>query len=96
MNFASSDIRSGLHGGSHVSSVSTVLDALQARDDLADLLLDHRADRAAHRREAVGDVRLRPVDLGVVEEAELDDVHSELRVLDDPQRFEDLLACRHA
>ena len=68
---------------------------IEALDDLADLLLDHRADRAAHRGEAVGDVHLRAIDLGVVEEAELDDVHPELRVLDDAQRLDDLVARGH-
>ena len=38
---------------------------------------------------------LRPVHLDVVEEAELDDVHAELRVLDGPQRFEDVFLGRH-
>ena len=32
-----------------------------------------------------------PVDLGVVEEAELDDVHPELRVLDAVQRLDDIV-----
>ena len=36
------------------------------------------------------------VDLDVVHEAQLDDVHPELRVLDLVQRFDDIFACDHA
>ena len=39
---------------------------------------------------------VRALDLGVVEEAELDDVHPELRVLDLAQRLDDFLLGRHA
>ena len=43
MNFASSDIRSGVHGGSHVSSISTSSTPGTVRSDVVDVLLDHRA-----------------------------------------------------
>ena len=39
---------------------------------------------------------LRPVDLGLVEEPELDDVHAELRILDPVQRLDDVVFGDHA
>ena len=96
MNFASSDMSSGVQGGSNVSSACDVLDARNLAHDAVDLLRDHRPDRARHRGERVGDLHVRPVDHGVVEEPELDDVHPELRILDLPQRIDDFLLCRHA
>src|SRR5918999_5270274 len=72
-----------------------LLDALDVLRGFDDLLLDERADRAAHRGEGVLDVDVRPVDGDVVEEPELDDVHAELGVFDDPERVDDLLATRH-
>ena len=56
-----------------------------------DVLLDHRAGGAAHRREAVDDLHLRVVDLDVVEQAEVDDVHPELGIFDLAQRFDHVL-----
>ena len=73
MNFASSDIRSGVH----------------------DALGDHRASRAAHRREAVRDLDLRIVDLDVVHQAELDDVHPELGILHPVECLDDVLSRDH-
>jgi hypothetical protein len=52
-------------------------------DDGADVLLDHRPGRAAHRREGVDHLDLRTLDLDVVEEAELDDVHPQPGILDE-------------
>ena len=95
MNLASSDIFSGVHGGSNVSSLSTRLDAGDLADDAVDVLLDHLARRAAHRRERVQDLDVRPVDLGFVEETELDDVHPELWILNATQRFDDLFLTWH-
>ena len=88
MNFASSDIFSGVHGGSHVSSISTSSTPGTSGRDAVDVFLDHRAGRAAHRREAVDDLHLRAVDLDVVQQAEVDDVHPELGILDLAQRFD--------
>src|SRR5215218_601949 len=59
-----------------------VVDAGDLRRDAVDVLLDHRAGRAAHRREAVNDLHLRALDLDVVQQAEIDDVHAELGILD--------------
>src|SRR4029079_16445033 len=63
--------------------------------DLFDVLLDQRAGRAAHRGQAVEHLHLRDAHLGVVEQAELDDVHPELRVLDGAERLDHVVA-RHA
>ena len=89
MNFASSDIRSGVHGGSKVSSTSTSSTPFDGCGRVVDPVLDHLARRAAHRGEAVDHLHLGPVDLDVVEEAELDDVHPELGILDGVQRLDD-------
>ena len=48
MNLASSDILSGVHGGSKVSSTSTSSTALDAGGRVVDVLLDHRPGGAAH------------------------------------------------
>ena len=95
MNLASSDIFSGDQGGLQVSSASTSSTPGTCGRELLDLLVDHRADRAAHRRERVGDVHLRALDLDVVHEAELDDVHPELGILDLAERLDDLFLRRH-
>src|SRR5262249_37042364 len=72
-----------------------VLDAGDLAQHALDVLLDHRAGRATHRRERVVHLDLRPFDLGVVEEPELDDVHPELRVLDLAERLDHFLLRRH-
>src|SRR6185437_9950112 len=72
-----------------------VLDLGQRPQDLFDVLLDQRAGGAAHRREAVDRLHAGAAHLGVVEQAELDDVHSELRVLDGAERLDHVVA-RHA
>ena len=41
------------------------------------------------------DLDLRPLDLDVVEETELDDVHPELGILDLAERLEDFFLGRH-
>ncbi len=96
MNFASSDMRSGVHGGSNVSSASTSLTPGNRPGGVHDPLGDHRAGRTSHGRQAVGDLHLRVVDLDVVHEAQLDDVHPELGILDAVERFDDVFACDHA
>ena len=60
MNFASSDISSGVHGGSHVSSTSTSSTPGTAARRVVDALLDHRPGGAAHRRRLWIDLHLRP------------------------------------
>src|SRR5688572_12677543 len=72
-----------------------LLDTLHRGDRVADLLLDHGADGTAHRREREGHTGLGALHLDVVEKAEVDDVHAELRVLDDPESVDDLFAGRH-
>ena len=78
MNFASSDMRSGVQGGSNVELDLDLLHARQRCDGVVDVLLDHRPGGAPHRRERVDDLDVRAVDLCVVVEQELDDVHPEL------------------
>ena len=56
---------------------------------------DHRARRTPHRGQAVQDLHARPVDLDVVHEPELDDVHPELGILDPVQRLDDVFARYH-
>src|SRR5436305_4636174 len=56
---------------------------------------DERRRGAAHRREAVEDLHLRPLDLDVVHEAEIDDVHPELGILDLAQHLEHFFLRRH-
>ena len=96
MNFASSDIRSGVHGGSKVSSASTSDTPGTPRAASTIPSGDHRARRAPHRREAVEHLHLRTVDLDVVHEPEFDDVHPELGILYAVQGFDDILAHDHA
>ena len=72
-----------------------VLDAGHLRGNVVDVLLDHRSGRAAHRRQRVDHLDLRPLDLDVVEQPELDDVHPELGILDGVQRLDDLVLRRH-
>ena len=95
MNFASSDIRSGVQGGSQVSSTSTSSTPSTAAVGVVDPLLDHRPGGTAHRREAVDDLDLRALHLDVVEQAELDDVHPELGILDAAQRLGDVFLRDH-
>src|SRR6185437_13193565 len=59
-----------------------VLDALDLARGAVDVLRDERPGRAAHRGQAVEDLRGRVLDLDLVEETEVDDVHSELGILD--------------
>jgi len=61
-----------------------------------DVLRDQRPGGAAHRGEAVGDLHLRAVDLDVVEQAEVDDVHPELGILDRAENLEHFFLRRHA
>src|ERR687887_1849095 len=72
-----------------------LLDAGHRLDDLFDRLLDQRAGRAAHRGQAVAHVHALAGDRDVVEQAELDDVHSKLGVLDGAERLDYVIACRH-
>src|SRR4051794_21419290 len=66
-----------------------LVDALERRHDLVHLLLDHRAGRAAHRGQRVRDRDLAAIlDPHVVDQSQVDDVHAQLRILDDPQRIE--------
>ena len=41
------------------------------------------------------DLDVRALDLGLVEEADLDDVHAELRILDTVQRLDDVVLGDH-
>ena len=50
MNFASSDMRSGVHGGSKVSSASTCLDAGHGARRVDDAVRDHRRPRDSPSR----------------------------------------------
>src|SRR5262245_17719145 len=72
-----------------------VLDAGNGGRRVVDPLLDHRPGGAAHRREAVDHLDLRALDLDVVEQAELDDVHPELGILDVAQRLRDVVFRNH-
>src|SRR6478672_8033586 len=56
---------------------------------------DQRACRTAHRREAVDDLHLRTFDLDLVDEPEIDDVHTELRIFDLAERFEQIVLTGH-
>src|SRR5262249_42775205 len=69
-----------------------VLDLGQCAQDLLDVLLDQRPGGAAHRREAVDRLHLRAFHLDVVEQAQLDDVHPELGVLDGAERLDHVVA----
>ncbi len=95
MNFASSDMRSGVHGGSNDELELDVLDALHFTRGAVDVACDERAGGAAHRREAVGDLHLRAVHLDVVQEPEVDDVHPELGVLHLAQDLENFVLAWH-
>ena len=96
MNLASSDIRSGVHGGSNVSSASTSVTpgTLRAASTIPSAII--APGGAPHRGQAVEDLHLRVVDLDVVHEPELDDVHPELGILDSVQRLDDVFARDHA
>src|SRR5262245_66594855 len=58
------------------------LDTGNGRGRVVDALLDHRPRGTAHRRQAVHDLDLRAVDLDVVVQPQLDDVHAEVVTLD--------------
>ncbi len=96
MNFASSDILSGVHGGSNVSSSSTSWMPSTWRHGAVDVLRDERPRRTAHRGQAVRDLGRRILHLDFVHEAEVDDVHAELGILDRAENLEHLLTRRHA
>src|SRR6185503_4249567 len=72
-----------------------LLDPGERGDGVMDRLLDHRPGGAAHRRQRVHDLDVLALDLRVVIEAELDDVHPELRVLDTVQRLDDVVLRDH-
>ena len=72
-----------------------LFDAFHRGRDVDDVLLDHRPGGAAHRREAVDHLDLRPVDLDVVEQPEVDDVHPELGILDGAERLDHFVLRRH-
>src|SRR5437667_2554604 len=72
-----------------------VLDLGHRARDLIDVLLNHRPDRAAHRGQRMDHLDLGALDLDVVEQAELDDVHPELGVLDGAQGVDDLFLRSH-
>ena len=96
MNFASSDMRSGVHGGSNVSSAST--SATPGTPRAASTIPSAIIAPAGHPIEVrlYSTFTLRPVDLDVVHEPELDDVHPELGILDTMQRLDDVFARYHA
>ena len=71
-----------------------LVDALELAHELVDLLGDLRADRAGGRRQGVGDVDLRPVELDAVDQAQLDEVEPQLGVDDVRQRVLDRLRRR--
>src|SRR5438270_8880015 len=73
-----------------------LLDARHLERGAVDVLGDQWARRAAHRREAVEHLRLRPLHLDLVHETEVDDVHPELGVLDLAERFENVVLAGHA
>ena len=61
-----------------------------------DSLRDHRARGTSHRGEAVENLHLRRVDLDVVHQPELHDVHPELGILDAVQCLDHVLPGDHA
>src|SRR5215211_4618676 len=67
-----------------------VVDAWKGAHDLVDLLLDHRPDGTAHGGQRVDDLHAAVLELHVVHEPEIDDVHAELRVLDLAEGLDDL------
>ena len=93
MNLASSDIRSGVHGGSHVSSIST--SSTPGTSPATRLMSSWIIGPAGQPIEVrlCDHLDVRPLDLDVVEQAELDDVHPELGILDLAQRLERLPLC---
>ena len=72
-----------------------LFDAFDRGRDVDDVLLDHRPGGATHRREAVDHLDLGPVDLDVVEQPEVDDVHPELGILDRAERLDHFVLRRH-
>ena len=77
---ASSLIISGDHGGVKTISDSTVLTPSSFADELFDLLVDLRADRAARRGQRERHAHVAVVDLHPVDQAELDEVEPQLGV----------------
>src|SRR5436309_8703789 len=59
-----------------------VLDALDLADGAVDVLRDQRAGGTAHGGQGVRDLRGRVLHRDLVEQAEVDDVHPELGILD--------------
>jgi len=72
-----------------------LVDPGELADELLDLLRDLRADRAAGRGQGEGDVDGAAFDLDLVDEAELDEVESELGIDDLGQGVGDFLNGRH-
>ena len=72
-----------------------LLDAVDLGDELLDLLGHLRTDRTAWARERIGDADGSAIDLDVVDQPELDEVESELRIYDVAQRDGDSLECGH-
>ena len=75
-------MRSGVHGGEKVMRGVHVLDALELTHELLDLLGDLGADRTSGRSERERHGDLAPVDLDLIDEPQLDEVESQLRIDD--------------
>ena len=86
-SWASSVIMLGFQGGSQTTLTSA---AVVDRFDLAlDLLGQGLGDRAHRRGQGHVDVNIVPVvDVDLVDQAELEDVHRDLRIIDRAQRFD--------
>src|SRR5262249_2205363 len=72
-----------------------VLDTRELADHAVDVLLDHRAGRAAHRGQRVAHFHLRALAFDVVEQPEVDDGHPELGIFHLMKGIDDFLAARH-
>jgi hypothetical protein len=73
-----------------------LLDSGHLHRDAVDVLRDERAGRAPHRGQAVDHLRLVALDLDLVNEPEVDDVHPELGILDLAERLEYVVAAGHS
>ena len=95
MNLASSDIRSGVHGGSNVSSTSTFSTPGSAAT--ASWMPSWIIGPAGQPIEVSEWMifTFGPSICGFVEEADLDDVHAELRILHPVQRLDDVVLGDH-
>ena len=82
---ASSDMRSGVQGGSQVSSISTssTPSTADATLTMSSLIIGPAGQPID---ETVDHLDPGPVDLDVVEQPEVDDVHPELGILDRAER----------